>query len=427
MKNKFLKSTLILIVGGFFTKIIGLLIRIVITRIIGPLGMGLYSMIMPTFMILITLAQLGLPNALNVLVGENKHNNRNLVLSATLMSLIIDFLIIVVLIFFSDTMAATFLHESRVKLGLLSIGFVLPFITISNMLRSYFFGKMKVVPHVLTNIIEDIIRLILIYKFLPYFLSKGIEIAIGFIILTNIFSELSSIIIFLVLLPNRKLYKKDFAYNQNNTKSLLNISIPITGSRIISNMGYFFEPIIISFVLLKVGYDNDFIVREYGIINGFVMQLVLLPSFFSSAISQALIPIISNMYVRKDFYGIKRKLKQAIFITLSIGIAATIIFEICPEVILKLIFKTTYGVSYIKFIAPICLFHYIQAPISACLQAMSKAKECMKGTIVGTVIRTTALFSLSFLKIGMWSLLIATGVSIILVTAYYFTVIKKIL
>ena len=75
MKNKFIKSTLILIIGGFFTKMLGMLIKIVLTRLIGTEGIGLYSMIMPTFLLLNSIAQLGLPTALNVLISSNKYNN----------------------------------------------------------------------------------------------------------------------------------------------------------------------------------------------------------------------------------------------------------------------------------------------------------------------------------------------------------------
>ena len=80
------------------------------------------------------------------------------------------------------------------------IGFVLPFITISNCLRSYYFAKERMYPHVITNIIEDLTKLTLIIIGIPFFIQKGIEHAVTFVILTNIFSELSSIIIFLFLL-----------------------------------------------------------------------------------------------------------------------------------------------------------------------------------------------------------------------------------
>ena len=77
-KNKFIKSTIILIIGGFFTKLLGMIIKIVSTRIIGTEGIGIYSLIMPTYLLILSICQLGLPTALNVLVAENKKNNKSL-------------------------------------------------------------------------------------------------------------------------------------------------------------------------------------------------------------------------------------------------------------------------------------------------------------------------------------------------------------
>lgn len=427
MKNKFIKSTLILVIGGFFTKVLGMAIKIVLTRLIGTEGIGLYSMIMPTFLLLNSIAQLGLPTALNVLIASDKYNTKNLVFTAILISLSIDIMIMLFLIVSSTFLSNNLLNDARLSLGLLSIGFVLPFITISNCLRSYFFAKQRMYPHVITNIIEDLVKLIFIIIGIPFLLSKGIEYAIAFVILSNIFCELSSIIIFIFLIPNFKCKGKELKPNIKNIKELFKISLPTTGSRLIGSIGYFLEPIIITFVLLKIGYTNKFIVTEYGIINGYVMQLVLLPSFFTGAISQALIPIVSKNYVKGNFKYISKKIKQAIFFSLLIGIPATIVFELFPDVLLKLLFNTNKGVEYIKVIAPICLLHYIQSPISSSLQAMGSAKISMIGTLLGMILRTISLFIFSHLKIGLWSLLIATSINIMFVTIFDLYNVRKIL
>ena len=69
MKNKFIKSTLILIIGGMITKIIGMVIRIAMTRMLGAEGIGIYMLIMPTFTLLIALAQFAKPIAISKLVS----------------------------------------------------------------------------------------------------------------------------------------------------------------------------------------------------------------------------------------------------------------------------------------------------------------------------------------------------------------------
>ena len=44
MKEKFFKSVTILLVGGLLTKVLGMLIKIIMSRLIGTEGLGLYMM-----------------------------------------------------------------------------------------------------------------------------------------------------------------------------------------------------------------------------------------------------------------------------------------------------------------------------------------------------------------------------------------------
>ena len=235
-------------------------------------------------------------------------------------------------------------------------------------------------PHVTSNVLEDIIRLILIIIGVPIFINKGLEVAVTFVILTNIISELSSILVLFFFLPkNLTIKKKDLAFTKGYAKEAMNISIPSTASRLIGSFGYFLEPIILTNALTYVGYSSNFIVTEYGVISGFVMPLLLLPSFFTMAISQALLPIISKATSKKQYGYAKKKLKQAIGISLLIGVPASILLAIFPEFFLGLIYNTHEGAAYMRFLAPICILQYIQAPLSACLDAMGLTKLGLRG------------------------------------------------
>ena len=404
MKNKFVKSTLILMLGGAITKILGMIIKIVTNRLIGVEGLGVYMLITPTFMLLIAIAQLGFPIAISKLVAEEKNNNKNLVFSSLPISLTINIIIMIILLFSSSYISNNLLHDKRTLYAIRSIGFVLPFISISSILRGYFFGKQRMFPHIISNVTEDAVRLITIIIGVPIALKKGIESAVSFIVLSNIVSELSSILVLFFFLPkNFKITKEDISPNKKNIKDILNISIPTTGSRLIGNIGYFLEPIILTFFLLKTGYANTYIVKEYGILNGYVMPMLLLPSFFTLAISQALIPIVSKSYSDNNIIYVKKKIKQSILFSSLIGIPATIIFILIPEIPLKLIYNTTSGSTYMKYMAPICLLYYFQAPLSSSLQAMGKAKDSLKGTIIGVSVKLIILAIGCNLKIGLCS------------------------
>lgn len=427
IKNKFISGTIILIIGGLITKLLGMIIKIITTRYIGDEGIGLYMLILPTFMLFMNISQLGFPIAISKLVAEDKQSSKKIIFSVVPVSIILN-IILLLIVFLVSPVISNLLHEHRTLYPLISIGFVLPFISISSIVRGYFFGKQKMVAHITSHIFEQIVRLILIIMITPTLLTYSLEAAVTGIVLVNIVSELTSIIILIFFLPKHvAIKKKDIIPDKEIIRDVLNISIPTTGSRIIGSIGYFLEPIILTYILLKVGYTNKFIVDQYGVLTGYVLPLLMIPSFFTQAISSALIPVISKGYANNHIVYVRGKIKQAGLISLGIGLLVTIVIMICPDLLLKVVYNTSHGADYLRVMAPFFLGYYIQVPLTAALQAMDKAKEAMMSTILGIVIKIGLIIALSLLHIGLYGLIIATIVNIFIVTIYNFVKIKRAL
>ena len=419
MKEKFINSVIILLIGGLLTKLLGMFIKIMMSRLIGTEGLGLYMMVLPTFSLFIGIGQFGLPTALSKLVAEKRKNNIKLFFSILPISLFINLLLIITIIVIAPVLANNLLHDPRCYLPILAIAVVIPFTSLSSICRSYFFGKEKMVPHVVSNLLEDIVRLTLMIIGIPFFLPKGLEYAVCYIILSNVISEGVSILVLFLFLPKKiQLKKEDLIPKKDYMKESLSIGIPNTTGRLFGSIGYFLEPILLTTTLLSLGYSSKFITTEYGILSGYVMPLLLLPSFFTMAISQALLPVVSREYTRGNYTFVRRKIKQAILYSLAIGIPVTIFFIIFPELPLKLIYHTNEGISYMRFLAPVCLFQYIQSPLSSCLDAMGRSRDAMIGTTIGVIIRSIFLVLLSLLNIGLWGLIIAISLNVLAVTFY---------
>lgn len=426
MKNNFIKSMFILIFSGFLTKILGMIIKIFLTRTISTKGIGIYSLILPTFNLFITLCSLGLPVAISKMVSERKRNNKKIVLSVIPLILLFNCLLIGILLLIAPFLSRNLLHNEITYYPLMAIGFTLPFICISSILKGYFFGKEKMFPSSLSNIVEQLVRLFLTITVVSKLMEYSLTHAICGVVLINIFSEGLSIVVLLLFLPkNQKITFSDFHYDKDLLREILGISIPTTGSRLIGSLCYFLEPIILTYALRSVGYSNQFITIEYGVVNGYVYPLLLLPSFFTLAISNALMPVVSNCYSHRNYTYSKYKIKQAITLSLIIGIPCTLLFMSIPEFFLSTIYNTLEGVEYIKIIAPVFLIYYIQGPLTASMQAMGMAKEAMMGTLFGAIIRTVLLFSLSLLKIGMWGLIISSLANILFITIHHFYYVFK--
>lgn len=426
MKEKFIKSTIVLIIGGIITKILGMLNKVIMARYLGTEGLGIYMMILPSFILFLNISSFGFPVAVSKLVSEDDRNNKKLIFTSIIFVLFINFLLMIFILFLAKYLSFNLLHEKRSYYAIMAISLVIPFASISGILRSYFFGRERMGPHVISHITEDIVRIIAMVIGVPFFMHKGVEYAVCFVILTNIISEVTSILILFFFLPkNFSLTRSDVKPSKIYLRDCLSISIPTTATRLIGSICYFLEPIILTGVLLYVGYPNSVIVREYGIISGYALPLILLPSFFSNAISQALLPVITKKYKMRDIAGVKRKIRQGIAYSLLIGIPLTIVLEMFPDKLLKLLYNTTSGVSYIRFLAPVCLLQYIQAPLASTLDALGMSKENFTSNLAGVLTRLVMLPLFSLIKIGMWGLIFSTSLNVVVVTMMNIKQVRK--
>ena len=426
MKNNlFIKSTLILIISGFATKILGFIIRIVFTRIIGPYGISLYTIATPTYSLLLTIATLAIPISISKLVAEAKGRSIRILTSAAALILFINFILIIIIFFTHDFIAVNLLKEPKSGPILMAMALTLPFVSISSVLKGYFAGKQNMVPHATSNIIEQIIRLIIIILVLPKLMENSILSAVIGLVLLTIVSEISSIIVFLFFIPKKINLRCDLSPTRSITKDILDISLPSVSSRIIGNIGYFFEPIILTNLLLISGYSSAYILAEYGAYNAYSISLLTMPSFFIAAISSSLLPEISKYYANNNIKMVKKRIKQGLLFALVIGLFFSSIIFVFRDSLLFYLYKTTIGSKYIKILAPVFVLFYLEGVLTSSLQAMGCAKTTMKITLFGVFIKLLILAILSLSHIGIYSLVIAEIINILFVVSLNFKALKK--
>ena len=81
-RNSFFKNTFILIISNFIIKILGLLNRVLLTRLLGHEGISLYILCLPTIILFISLCGFSLNTAVAKVVAMNnvskKYTNKQI-------------------------------------------------------------------------------------------------------------------------------------------------------------------------------------------------------------------------------------------------------------------------------------------------------------------------------------------------------------
>jgi stage V sporulation protein B len=437
--SKFLKGTFILLVAGLITRVLGFINRIVIARSIGEEGVGLYMMAFPTFILVVTITQLGLPVAIskNIAEAEAKGNfaeiKKILVVSlATTISLSIIFT--PALIFLAPYLSKTLFTDPRTYYPLVAIAPVIPVIAISSVLRGYFQGRQNMRPAANSQILEQLVRITLIAVMTRTFIPYGVEYAAAAAMVASILGELISLFYLMTSFKLKKrfrLRKNFFQFvksGKNTFISLMDIAIPTLGSRLIGSIAWFFEPIVVAHSLAIAGVAAVTATKLYGSLTGYALPLLMLPSFVTYSLATSLVPAISEANSRNNHKLIEYRLQQALRFAFLTGGLSVIVLYVLADPLMQLMYGSTNGAYFIRLMAPFFLFYYYQGPLQAVLQALNLARAAMINSLIGAVVKTVVIFLLaSQPSFGITGAALGIMVGFVLVTILHFaTVLKKI-
>lgn len=426
--NSFFKNTMVILITSLIIKILGLVNKIIITRILGLEGMSLYVLTMPTIILLSSISSLSLNSVVSKIVSENKvskkYSNKVILKKSIYLSLITSSITIFLLLIFIKPLTLILLNNANLFFPILSSIFLLPLIGISDALRGYFNGMKYMKYSSISTLIEQISRIVSTIILIVISIKYSIIISVSCCVIGLAIGEIASILysIFKV----KKLLVNDNVSNKEETKAILNEAIPTTLSRLASSFTHFLEPIIYTNVLLLLLYDKELIEASYTTISAYVIPFITLTSFVSNAVSTSIIPGISENYSKKDFKKIHYYLDKAIIFALIPGLFSCIIFYLFNKEYLFLLFGTNQGVEIIKYTVLLTLPYYLQTPFTSALQAMGKNKQIFILTLILNILKLILIASLALIPcINVYSLIVSLLFVIYFDTIIMFFLIKK--
>lgn len=320
--SKFLKGTFILLIAGFITRILGFINRIVIARCIGEEGVGLYMMAFPTFILVVTITQMGLPVAISKNVAEAEAKGdfaeiKKILVVSLVLTIGLSVIFTPALLLLAPFLSTTLFTDQRIYYPLMAIAPVIPVIAVSSVLRGYFQGRQNMRPAANSQILEQLVRITLIAVMTKAFIPYGIEYAAAAAMVSSVIGELVSLAYLMTTFKLKKRFKlrnNFFQFVQSGKETfhnLMEIAIPSMGSRMIGSVSWFFEPIVVAHSLAIAGVIAAEATKQYGALTGYALPLLMLPSFVTFSLATSLVPAISEANSRNNQKLIEYRLQEA--------------------------------------------------------------------------------------------------------------------
>ena len=152
--NRLIKNTFLLILGGFITKILGFVIKILYTRYLKEEGVGLITLIFPTYSLLLTISSFSLPTVVTKFIAKNNYRKSKILFSSFWITTIINTILIIGFILISNYFATNLLHNDKCGILIKILCFTLPFVSTTSIIKAYFFGIENVKPIIFSNVSE---------------------------------------------------------------------------------------------------------------------------------------------------------------------------------------------------------------------------------------------------------------------------------
>ncbi len=358
----------------------------------GAEALGLYQLVFPIYILAWTISAAGISVAVSQLVatetGKGQSGNAlRIGKMAVFLSVSIGCVISVILYLFAEPIASLIIQEPRTVLSLKILSACIPFMAASSSIKGYFYGKQEMGKPAITQIIEQSIRMITIYLFTGFFISKGLGYACALGVLGISAGEIISF--FYAYLSYRKYIRKKPVSQVTlpRYKALVVLSsfaVPLTLNRVITSLLQSGENILIPIKLQEFGLTNHQALSVYGQLTGMTMPLIFFPSVITASLATALIPAVSHAKAARNQDQLQFTVSKTIQFTLLIGIGATALFMSLPHEIAKVIYNQPAVGNMLYALSFICPFFYLQSTLLGVLNGLGRQFETVMSSILGS-------------------------------------------
>lgn len=412
--NNFLKGAAILGIAGIIVKILGAIYRIPLSNIIKPEGMGYYQTAYPFYQLLLTISTAGFPVAIAKLVSEKRalgdFRSAYKVFKVALVGLIFGGILTSIFVSFSAKSIVNSIGNTHAYYSLIALVPALFFVPIMSAFRGFFQGRKTMAPTAISQIVEQLFRVIVGLSLTLVLLKRGIPIAAGGASFGGSAGAIAgTLLMFIIYLKHRNEINKEINRSTINTeytvpnivKDLLFIAIPITIGSAIAPIMDTIDAALVLKRLQSIGYSEEISNELYGQLKGMAQTLINLPQVFSVAIAMSMVPSISDAYARKNRAEIKELISSGIRITLLIGLPCALgLFVLAKPVIALLYFNNTAQTiqstgEILTVLSFGVIFLTLVQALTAMLQGLGKTFIPVKNLAIGAIVKVILTYTLT--------------------------------
>lgn len=415
-KQSLLVGSLILGVAGILAKFLGIFFRWPLIMLIGDEGVGYYQMTYPLYMFFVAACS-GIPVAISKLVSENnalgdEEESYSILKESLKLMFILGTCTTFLLLVFPNQIIEFLDWSPKSYYSLIGIAFAPMIVSVMTTFRGFFQGMQNMVPSAISQVLEQLGRVIVGVGLAILFLPKGIEFSAG----GAAFGAAAGGTIAGIYLVDkyRKVRKqskvKKIKSNSKILKKLLQIAIPMSLGATAGTIMNLIDSIIVPKKLLEAGFTYTESTVLYAQLTGKASVITNIPLTLSMALCASLVPIIAENYVLKKRNEVENKVNMSMRLSSVIALPSFAGLFCLAFPIMQVIFPGKYeGHEILKYLSIAIPFIILSQTTTSILQGTGNYIMPVVNLLIGCIVKVCiTLYLVPMKELNVYGAVIAS-------------------
>ncbi|MFW6264619.1 MAG: putative polysaccharide biosynthesis protein [Bacillota bacterium] len=395
--KSFIKGAAVLTAAGLIAKVLGFVYRVILPRLIGDVGYGLYQLAYPIYTTLLVVSRSGIPVALAKLIAakmalDERRNAFKIFQVSRKLSVLVGLFFSILMMILAKPLVNILGWDSRAYYPVLAISPAIFFVSIMATYRGFFQGLQDMVPTAISQVIEQFVKMITMLVLVYLLLDRGLSISVAgatFGVVTGAIVGL----LFLVYIYYRQ--RKEIWENvsvgnivdydsRDIVRDIARLGIPITLAALVQPLMQLVDATIIPRRLAIAGFSVETSTALYGYL-GMAMTLVNFPSIITISLAVSLVPSISEAFALGKNELVQRRTQTGLRLGILVSLPAAVGLFVLSEQITKVIFNYPEAAIVLEIVSWGVLFIALQQISSAILQGIGNTSTPAKNLLIGAV------------------------------------------
>ncbi|NOU76570.1 oligosaccharide flippase family protein [Paenibacillus sp. LMG 31458] len=414
---KLLRGAALLGAAAILSKLLGTLQKIPLQNVAGDTAFGIYNAVYPLYILILFAATAGFPVAVSKFVAERAfdgdHQGARSIVHVSTGILMASGIVVFVPLYFGASEIASWIGISQTERAIRSVSFALLLSPMLAVLRGYFQGYQNMVPTAVSQVIEQLIRVITMVALLLYMVALAYDeewIAAGatFGSVTGAAAGLSVMYVYWRkamrqeresgvseddrgqglsdgkrkegVLQHKELSSWEWA------KRITVYAIPVCLGAIVVPLLTLVDTFTMPRLLEAAQGSEGEAMRQFGLYNR-GLPLVQLVVMIASSMSAVLVPALAEAKARRQDELIRFRAEMAIRLSWLIGLGASFGLAFAAVPINVMLYKSDEASWTMAVLAFTALFSTLNAVSASVLQGAGAIRTPVKALLVAIVLK----------------------------------------